>query len=204
MKSDQEPAIIALAREAKTASGIDIVIPECSLVGESQSNGTIERAVQSIEGQIRVMKDALEFNYETELDTRHPALTWLIHHAGFLISRFEIGADGRTAYHRWKGKPYRKELVELGETIHYKPAKEGGKASKLAARWEDGIWLGVREVSNEIYVGAKNGVEVVRDVRRRPLSERYDLDLLKAVTGEAQTGVEHRRSTSQSDYRSAS
>ena len=48
LKSDQEPALLALLREVKTASGIDVVIPENSPVGESQSNGTIERAVQSI------------------------------------------------------------------------------------------------------------------------------------------------------------
>ena len=35
-------------------------MPECSPVGESQANGTIELAVQSVAGQIRVVKDALE------------------------------------------------------------------------------------------------------------------------------------------------
>ena len=38
-----------------------------------------------------------------------------------LISRFQIGVDGRTACERLKGKPFRKALVPIGECVHYQP-----------------------------------------------------------------------------------
>ena len=61
MKSDQEPAILNLIRAAKRERKEDIEIqPEESQVGEHQSNGDVERAVQSLEGQMRSMKLALE------------------------------------------------------------------------------------------------------------------------------------------------
>ena len=49
LKTDQEPAIVDLAKEVKDNFTGDI-IPENSPVGESQSNGFIERMIQSLEG----------------------------------------------------------------------------------------------------------------------------------------------------------
>ena len=62
-KSDQEPAITSIVSEvgrirAATGGGRNIV--ESSLVGSSGSNGVVERAIRSVEQQVRVMKDAHE------------------------------------------------------------------------------------------------------------------------------------------------
>ena len=54
-KSDQEPSILALKEAVTEVMGIE-VIPEESPVGESQSNGNIERAVRTVKGQIRTME----------------------------------------------------------------------------------------------------------------------------------------------------
>ena len=59
MKSDGEPAIVALKEAAKRERGERIVI-ESSPVKESRSNGAAEAAVQQVQGQVRTMKDALE------------------------------------------------------------------------------------------------------------------------------------------------
>jgi hypothetical protein len=78
LKSDQEPAIKAVVEEMckyRAAGGgaktevvqIEVVrqpairsVVEASPVGSSASNGVVERAVQSVEQQMRVMRDALE------------------------------------------------------------------------------------------------------------------------------------------------
>ena len=49
------------------------------------------------------------------MDSKHPVLTWLVRHAGFLLSRFQVSADGLTAYERLRGKPFRKKLMSFGE-----------------------------------------------------------------------------------------
>ena len=56
LKSDQEPSIIAL-RDEIIKQREEETIPEESQVAESQSNGPVERAVQTIQGQTRTMKD---------------------------------------------------------------------------------------------------------------------------------------------------
>ena len=71
VKSDAEPAILALVSDIKKARmGLE-TIEETSPVGSSGSNGKVERAVQSVEGQLRAMKSALESPQKIAL--RQPA-----------------------------------------------------------------------------------------------------------------------------------
>ena len=63
IKSDQEASIQSLVKEVvevRGDTGARRTIIEQSPVGSSGSNGVVERAAQTIEGQIRVMKSALE------------------------------------------------------------------------------------------------------------------------------------------------
>ena len=63
VKSDQEPAIVAVVNEVgrvRAAAGGGKYIVEASPVGSSGSNGVVERAIRSVEQQVRVMRDALE------------------------------------------------------------------------------------------------------------------------------------------------
>ena len=106
-KSDQESSIRALVEavgQMKGIKGSGRWIVEHSPVGSSQSNGIIERAVQSIEGQLRVIKLALEKRYKVELPVQHPLLAWAVEYAGVMLNRCEVGHDGRTAYERLKAK----------------------------------------------------------------------------------------------------
>ena len=90
LKNDQEPAIVdlhnAIATKCKD-KGISVV-PENSPVDESQSNGVTERAVQDVEGMVRTLKDQLETSYSKKIESGHPVLSWLVNHAGMLLSRF--------------------------------------------------------------------------------------------------------------------
>ena len=62
VKSDQESAVRAVeVGKARAALGSGKWIVEHSPVRSSQSNGVVERAVQSVQGQLRVMKLAMEY-----------------------------------------------------------------------------------------------------------------------------------------------
>ena len=52
LKSDQEPALVALLDEVKLRWGGDI-IPERSIVQDSQGNGMVESGIRIISGQIK-------------------------------------------------------------------------------------------------------------------------------------------------------
>ena len=54
--------------------------------------------------------------------------------------------------------------------------------ARVEPRWEDGIFLGVSDRSDELYVGTERGMHKVRTVRRREATERVDLTFLHPVS----------------------
>ena len=54
--------------------------------------------------------------------------------------------------------------------------------ARVEPRWEDGIFLGVSDQSDELYVGTERGMHKVRTVRRREGTERVDLTFLNSVS----------------------
>ena len=73
-KSDREPAMRSLLREIskmRAEVGGGRTIPEASPAYSSQSNGLVERGVQSVEAQVRVMRSALEDMWKVTLAEHH-------------------------------------------------------------------------------------------------------------------------------------
>ena len=100
-KSEQEPAVISIVKEVgrvRSVQGGGRFVVENSPVGSHASNGVVERAVQSVAAQARVMLDALEAKWKVEVPYCHPVLCFLIEYAAFLLNRFEVGKDGRTTF----------------------------------------------------------------------------------------------------------
>ena len=54
--------------------------------------------------------------------------------------------------------------------------------ARVEPRWEDGIFLGVSDWSDELHVGTEKGMHKVRTLRRREAAERVDLTFLNAVS----------------------
>ena len=116
IKCDQEPAIKELQRDIreemwkelkqaaenlKESRGDDRVIIESgssimlenSPVGESQSNGMIERTIQSVQEQIRVIKNTIEEEASMKIDSTSHVWPWLIEYAAFTLYAFKIDDD---------------------------------------------------------------------------------------------------------------
>ena len=162
---------------------VEFVMEE-SPVEEHQSNGTIEVTVREIQKQVRVMKSALEERMKCEVPSRHPILAFLVEHAGKLMSRYQVGRDGRTAYELHAGKPYRRQLVEFGERVYFMPIRPGGaRQAKLDPKWQDATFIGIRDRSDEMLIMTTSGVYKTRNVRRRPELERWDFEFLMTLKG---------------------
>ena len=108
-------------------------------------------------GQVRAMKDALEYNYKMVVDSKSDVLPWLVMYSSALLCRFQIGIDGKTAYQREQGKDFNRALPIFAECVHYLPLGKKGKMMQLMSRWEDGVYLGLRDGADEFYVGTKEG-----------------------------------------------
>ena len=119
LKSDQEPAIIAL-KTAIISLREHETIPENSPVGESKANGMVENAIRQVFAQIRTLKDALGCRVGKRIPPDSNILLWMIEYASVLLNRFPVGRDGLTAYRRIKGKRCAKPVAEFGESIFYR------------------------------------------------------------------------------------
>ena len=75
LHTDQEAALKAILAKLQLYRGEDVqLMAEHTPVGESKSNGFIERTNQTAEGQIRTMKCALEFRLGCKLSPDEPVL----------------------------------------------------------------------------------------------------------------------------------
>ena len=140
LKSDGEAALISIQEDVQRRRE-DETILENSPVGDSRANGHAERAVQTIAGQVRTLKNALERRCNIKISCDHPLIPWMIEHASALFNKYSVGQDGKTAYERWKGKSWKSEAIEFGEMVHYKFPKKT-QMGKLDDRWDEGIYLG--------------------------------------------------------------
>ena len=77
IRSDQEPAIIALRNEVKRHTHVEI-IDENSQAYESQTNGFIENVVKRVQGHYRTIKDSVESRFRSRLSSDHVCLPWLL------------------------------------------------------------------------------------------------------------------------------
>ena len=127
----------------------------------------MENAAKNVQGQFRVLKDALESRVGRRIQGDHPAVPWLVMYAASVINRGRKDQEGFTPYRRWKGREFNKPVAEFGECVHYAPAFSAGR-NKFDVRWLDGVWLGIKLESGESIIGTAEGIVKARDFRRKP------------------------------------
>jgi len=184
LKSDQEPSIKALIEAVKNerAEDIETLMQEESPVGEHQSNGEVENAIKSVQAQMRTMRLALQSRYGCKIRADHPIMPWLIKHAALLIDLCKVGEDGRTPFERRKGKRFHRTLPEFGECVWFLKPQSVGK-DKLDPRWEQALFVGMREESGEILMMNENGVIKVRTFMRKAEEERWNQEEFAMARG---------------------
>ena len=155
LRCDQEPAIVDLMNKVSDLRASPTLV-EHSPVGDSQANGLAERAVQSVQKQVRTLLLALERNLGMAIGVLHPCFPWLVEHAADVLNKFQLGKDGMSAWQRLKGRPYSGLMLEFGSKILHRVVQKpvGGE---MVARWLPGIWLGKRFGSEEHVVCLENG-----------------------------------------------
>ena len=146
--------------------------------GKGSNNGP--KALKSLDPRYREIQS--EFA-KAAIGAKEPVLAWLINYASVLVSRYNRGADGRTPYERSTGKTWKQCLPEFGETILYQPLKGERLASKLDARFEDGVYLGIQEGSAMKFIGTAKGVVRTWTIKRRPESERFEAEIFDSMVG---------------------
>ena len=211
IKCDQEPSIKNVTEEVRrklwedlkeTAHGVHehrvgglvqvededskvgkTVIHENSPVGESSSNGAVERAIQEVQGQIRKLKINIEKKTGEMIEPNHPIWPWLIEFAGMSLYMYKVnGKDGLTSRCRTKGRASMTAKAGFGEQVLYKPSKTV-KIDKTEERWKDGTWLGVIDGSDEHIIGTDEGVVKCRAIHPKEDKDKWDMSALNKIVG---------------------
>ena len=182
LKSDGESSIVAVVDEVARRLG-GKVITEKPAKGESQSNGAIEETGKTVREMAKVLKDAIEHKIKTKLKVEWAIMPWLIRWAAMLLSRYKVGADGKTGYERRRGRRCLIPLATFGEAVWYKRLEKDKGRNKFEIKWEKGIWLGHARDTNETLIGTKDGTTKAFACKRLPEDERWGVDLLTMMKG---------------------
>ena len=134
-------------------------------------------------------KDAVRTNlaclarrFGQEFTGEHPVLSWLVKNSVAMVNRYRRRPGGKTAYELRKGRRFARALPYFAEKILFMIPGVTKGVARVEPRWEDGIFLGVSDRSDEFYVGTERGMHKVQTVRRGEATERFDLTFLNAVT----------------------
>ena len=111
LQSDQEPSIFDPNRNRARRER----------AGDSNANGSIERANQTVQGQIRAIKDCTDRQIGATMSLDSSVLRWLVRHAAWTLTTFHVGGDGMTSHQRIGGKPFNQQIAAFGEQILFKP-----------------------------------------------------------------------------------
>ena len=183
VKSDQEPSIVQLQKEIARQRGEASTGIENSRVGDSDSNGRIERAIREVKGLIRTLRSSLEANAQTKIKLDDSVVPWIVRHAAYIITRCRIDTDGKTAMQKVKGRKVNTPLVPFGETVLFKLPKVMNMPGDFQDRFESGVWLGCTVRSGEHLIGTTRGVYKVSSVMRRAEDKRWSSEMIKGIQG---------------------
>ena len=82
-----------------------------------QSNGGAEKAAQDVVDVARRLVLALEARLKQKLSLQLLIARWLVRHAAFIMTRYQVGHDGLTPWRRLTGKNWNGTVAELGEQV---------------------------------------------------------------------------------------
>ena len=145
---------------------------------DSQENPA-ERAIRTLEEQVKVMRLDFEKRTRTELLANSCLWLWLIRHAGWLDAQSRVKTNGATPHQDAHDSTYSFELLPFGELVLFLiplPHTRRAKQSRTTYRGDTG-W------DNAHMIVTENGREIARTIRRLPLSQCVDVSLLKRVKG---------------------
>ncbi len=148
-----EPAILALKEAVWRECDVEIVLEEAP-VGDHQANALAEKAVEDVQGQFRVLQDALESRRKRLAEGDRPVAPWMVMCAASVINRRRKDEEGFSTHRRWRGREFSVAAAEFGECAMHAPAASAG-TDKFDVKWKEGVRLGVRTESSESQTGTR-------------------------------------------------
>ncbi len=173
VKTDQKASIVEMQTEiARRRSDVGTSL-ENSKVGDSNSNGKVERAIRDVGNMVRTLKSALTENANMTMNLDMNIVPWMVRHAAYLITRCRVRSCGKTSLQLIKGRKSLTELVPFGETVMFKIPKTSQAVGSFEERWETGVWVSTTIRDGMSLIGTPTGVYKVGTIRRKPDGEQW-------------------------------
>ena len=99
----------------------------------------------------------------------HPTLAWVVRHVALLLTQFQVKSSGTTARHSPYGREHSDGIGLFAGTMFY---KFHGTHGKLLPLWEEGVYVGVSELTGEHFICDERGAHAARTIRRHVPSGR--------------------------------
>ncbi len=182
-KSDQEPAIVQLQHEVARLRKDAGTAIENSRVGDSNSNGAVERAIREVKGMTRTLRCHLEEKLGKKIKLDDPIVPWMVRHAAYLITRCRVGPDGKTAMQKIKGRRVITPMLPFAEVVMFKLPKVPNMPGDFQDKFETGVWLGCIIRSGEHLIGTEKGVYTASSIVRHPEDKKWSSELVSKIKG---------------------
>ncbi|CAE7515888.1 unnamed protein product [Symbiodinium natans] len=185
--SDNEHALRAL--KLKASEEVQNVVfdlresPTSTEHENAPSNGIAEAAVREVKRMVRAILSELETKLKIEVGVDHPILAWIARHAAFLMTRFRIGEDGKSAYERTLGRPWRRPTIVFGEQVMFKPVGSRHKRGSLDARVCMGRYVGTASRNADLLIMTSEGISRGHSLHRRPEDEKWPVEGFEVLRG---------------------
>ena len=136
-------------------------------------------------GLFRIFKLDTAKRIGLEIPACHPLCSWLVEHAALLITAMHMGADGKTAWGRLRGRGFGQRMVGFGESVLYKQPPKGPQhdvEGNMGPRMHIGTFLGYNKMSNTYRIMNTEGAIVKsRGLSRRCLADRWQAATLRTI-----------------------
>jgi len=184
LKSDNEPAIVKLLKEALATlkvSGVDQAGEEHSPPYDSQANGSVENAVKLVKCRMRTLKLCLERRIGKRIPPKHPIMSWLAPHAAAILRYRSRGDDGKTPYERIRLRPFNSKLIGFGERCSFKIRSKENTDDEH--RWHQGIFLGICPSTGQyiLHCAEKNVIKMARTIKCLPDQAKWNAANIESV-----------------------
>ena len=133
---------------------------------------------------VRVLKEQLEQRCKMQVVRSHPSTHWMVMWAAMMLSKYQVGPDGRTPYERRRWRRCNMVVLPVGERVLHKQIRASKeRKDKFESEDLEGVWLRQNRGSDEVLIGTPLGVVRAFSFRRRDEVSRCSPILAKGMQG---------------------
>ena len=167
----------AVIKELKERFGVPAVA-QAPPKFDSASAGMVENAIKQVKEKVRTLVIATRELHGVVMDPER-----CVRFARQIISRTVKGTDGLTAFHSafQRASHPRSMPAACGEKILYLEASKN--KVQISDKFENYIFLAIKNCSEEFIVGTLAGCVVCRTVKRRPRDDAADPVFFNSIRG---------------------